>query len=116
MDRETEILNQIDEHRKKMFELGAELNEITFTKRGFEKLSEEEVLERLNRGEVLKTPNENYYLVVDGKPRKLNIETREDSLQINLYRSLSLDYVNFVKPAKNPDIIRFIVSIKDLEL
>lgn len=116
MDRETEILNQIDEHRKKMFELGAELNEITFTKRGFEKLSEEETLERLNKGEVLKTTYGSYYLVVDGKPRKLSIDSEEDSLQINLYRSLSLDYVNFVKPAKNPDVIRFIVSIKDLEL
>lgn len=113
---EQELFEQIEEHRKRMNELSDELREIKFSKEGYEKCTEEEVLEKLRHGEILRTPYGSFFLMYDNKFRKLCIFNEGDTLQISLYQGLSLERTNFVKETENSDLIKLIVSIKDTTL
>lgn len=110
---------EIEEVRAKMSKLSNDLTRLTYGDAGFEELSQEKVMKLLNNGKVLETPWDNFILkdFSTQKIREINIHKEQDSFEVRLYNScVDIGKTNWIKEAKNPDMIKLLYSIKELEI
>ena len=110
---------EIDEVRAKMSKLSDDLARLTYGDAGFEELSHEKVMRLLNDGKVLETPWDNFILkdFNSQKIREINIHKEQDSFEVRLYNSQKdIKETNWIKEAKNPEMIKLLYSIRELEI
>lgn len=110
---------EIDEVRVKMSKLSDDLARLTYGDAGFEELSHEKVVKLLNDGKVLETPWDNFIFkdFSAQKIREINIHKEQDSFEVRLYNSQKdIKETNWIKEAKNPEMIKLLYSIKELEI
>ena len=110
---------EIDEVRGKMSKLSDDLARLTYGDAGFEELSHEKVMRLLNDGKVLETPWDNFIFkdFSTQKIREINIHKEQDSFEVRLYNSQKdIKETNWIKEAKNPEMIKLLYSIRELEI
>lgn len=110
---------EIDEVRAKMSKLSDDLARLTYGDAGFEELSHEKVMRLLNDGKVLETPWDNFIFkdFSSQKIREINIHKEQDSFEVRLYNSQKdIKETNWIKEAKNPEMIKLLYSIRELEI
>lgn len=110
---------EIDEVRAKMSKLSDDLARLTYRDAGFEELSHEKVMRLLNDGKVLETPWDNFIFkdFSTQKIREINIHKEQDSFEVRLYNSQKdIKETNWIKEAKNPEMIKLLYSIRELEI
>jgi hypothetical protein len=110
---------EIDEVRAKMSKLSDDLARLTYGDAGFEELSHEKVMRLLNDGKVLETPWDNFIFkdFNTQKIREINIHKEQDSFEVRLYNSQKdIKETNWIKEAKNPEMIKLLYSIRELEI
>ena len=110
---------EINEVRAKMSKLSDDLARLTYRDAGFEELSHEKVMRLLNDGKVLETPWDNFIFkdFSTQKIREINIHKEQDSFEVRLYNSQKdIKETNWIKEAKNPEMIKLLYSIRELEI
>ena len=110
---------ELDEVRAKMSKLSDDLTRLTYDDAGFEEFSQEKVMKLLNDGKVLETPWDNFIFkdFSTQKIREINIHKEQDSFEVRLYSSsVALKETIWIKEAKNPEMIKFLYSIRELEI
>lgn len=119
MDDENLILEQIAFHREQMFNLGSKLDQIRYVKEGYKSVPFSDVLRMLDDSEVLQRPGGMFMLKYEDEYRELYIGIENDGFRIDLYSAHRVPREQaenmFVKPVSNPELIRNIVSIKNME-
>lgn len=110
---------ELNEVRAKMSKLSDDLTRLTYGDAGFEELSHEKVMRLLNDGKVLETPWDNFIFkdFSTQKIREINIHKEQDSFEVRLYNSQKdIKETNWIKEAKNPEMIKLLYSIRELEI
>lgn len=110
---------ELNEVRTKMSKLSDDLTRLTYDDAGFEELPQEKVMKLLNDGKVLETPWDNFIFkdFSTQKIREINIHKERDSFEVRLYNSeKDIKETNWIKEAKNPEMIKFLYSIRELEI
>lgn len=110
---------ELDEVRAKMSKLSDDLTRLTYDDAGFEEFSQEKVMKLLNDGKVLETPWDNFIFkdFSTQKIREINIHKEQDSFEVRLYSSsVALKETIWIKEAKNPEMIKLLYSIRELEI
>lgn len=110
---------EINEVRAKMSKLSDDLARLTYGDAGFVELSYEKVMKLLNDGKVLETPWDNFIFkdFSSQKIREINIHKEQDSFEVRLYNSQKdIEETNWIKEAKNPEMIKLLYSIRELEV
>lgn len=110
---------ELNEVRTKMSKLSDDLTRLTYDDAGFEELPQEKVMKLLNDGKVLETPWDNFIFkdFSTQKIREINIHKERDSFEVRLYNSeKDIKETNWIKEAKNAEMIKFLYSIRELEI
>ena len=110
---------ELNEVRTKMAKLSDDLTRLTYDDAGFEELPQEKVMKLLNDGKVLETPWDNFIFkdFSTQKIREINIHKERDSFEVRLYNSeKDIKETIWIKEAKNPEMIKFLYSIRELEI
>lgn len=75
-----------------------------------------EIQRLLDEGKVLEMPWNGFILKdSNSKYRQLSISKEQDSFQVWLYGAELPKETHWVKEAKNPEVLKTLLSIKDLE-
>lgn len=111
--------SELNEVRAKMSKLSDDLTRLTYEDVGFEELSQDEVMKLLNDGKVLEVPWDNFIFkdFSTQKIREINVHKEHDSFEVRLYNSCAdIGKTNWIKEAKNPEMIKLLYSIRELEI
>ena len=112
--------SELNEVRARMSKISNELTELTYGDAGFKKVKNDEFVKMLDSGDVFETPWGNFVLKDFNKSvvRVINIHKEHDSFEIRLYSSMNLDEEVWCKkvPSEIKDVIKFLYSIKNLDI
>lgn len=112
--------SELNEVRARMSKISNELTELTYGDAGFKKVKNDEFIKMLDSGDVFETPWSNFVLKDFNKSvvRVINIHKEHDSFEIRLYSSMILDEEVWCKkvPSEIKDVIKFLYSIKNLDI
>lgn len=109
-----EIQYQLHHHHDEVQKLSYRLEALTYTSNGFVKYSADDIKKMLDRGAVLEIPGSSIYILkYNGEYTQVSVFCNATQIYIRNNYSVTDAYA---KEASNPDIIKFLASIRTLDL